>query len=45
MSERQLDGMMGTPDDVAAAISFIASGDGRFINGREFVMDGGITAR
>jgi len=45
MSERQLDGRMGTPDEVAAGIAFIASGDRRFINGSEFVMDGGMTAR
>jgi meso-butanediol dehydrogenase / (S,S)-butanediol dehydrogenase / diacetyl reductase len=45
MSERQLDGRMGSPDEVAAGISFIASHDGRFINGSEFVMDGGMTAR
>ena len=45
MSERQLDGRMGTPDEVAAGIAFIASVDGRFINGSEFVMDGGMTAR
>ena len=45
MSERQLDGRMGTPDEVAAGIAFIASVDGRFINGGEFVMDGGMTAR
>jgi len=45
MSERQLDGRLGTPDEVAAGIAFIASRDGRFINGSEFVMDGGMTAR
>ena len=45
MSERQLDGRMGAPDEVAAGIAFIASSDGRFINGSEFVMDGGMTAR
>ena len=45
MSERQLDGRMGAPDEVAAGIAFIASGDGRFINGSAFVMDGGMTAR
>jgi NAD(P)-dependent dehydrogenase (short-subunit alcohol dehydrogenase family) len=45
MSDRQLDGRMGTPDEVAAGIAFIASDDGRFINGSEFVMDGGMTAR
>lgn len=45
MSERQLDGRMGAPDEVAAGIAFIASGDGRFINGSALVMDGGMTAR
>jgi NAD(P)-dependent dehydrogenase (short-subunit alcohol dehydrogenase family) len=45
MGERQLDGRMGTPDEVAAGIAFVASADGRFMNGCEFVMDGGLTAR
>jgi meso-butanediol dehydrogenase / (S,S)-butanediol dehydrogenase / diacetyl reductase len=45
MCERHLDGRMGTPDEVAAGIAFIASRDGRFINGSEFLMDGGMTAR
>ncbi|HKB32439.1 MAG TPA: SDR family oxidoreductase [Candidatus Dormibacteraeota bacterium] len=45
MSDRQLDGRMGTPDEVAAGIAFVASPDGRFINGSELVMDGGMTAR
>jgi len=45
MSERQLDGRMGTPDEVATGIAFIASRDGRLINGSEFVRDGGMTAR
>jgi len=45
MNERQLDGRMGSPDEVAAGIAFIASRDGRFINGSAFVMDGGMTAR
>jgi NAD(P)-dependent dehydrogenase (short-subunit alcohol dehydrogenase family) len=45
MSERQLDSRMGSPDEVAAGIAFIASRDGRFINGSAFVMDGGMTAR
>ena len=44
-SERQLDGRMGTPDEVAGGIAFIASDDGRFINGSELVMDGGLTAQ
>lgn len=45
MSNRQLDGRMGLPEEVAAGIAFLASPDGRFVNGSEFVMDGGLTAR
>jgi NAD(P)-dependent dehydrogenase (short-subunit alcohol dehydrogenase family) len=44
MDARQLDGRMGTPDEVAAGIAFMASDDGRFMNGAAFVMDGGTTA-
>lgn len=44
MEERQLDGKMGTPDEVAAGIAFLASEDGRFVNGSAFMMDGGMTA-
>ena len=44
MAERQLDGRMGTPEEVAAAIAFLASTDGRFFNGAAVVMDGGLTA-
>lgn len=44
MAERQLDGRMGTPEEVAAAIVFLASRDGRFFNGAAVVMDGGLTA-
>jgi len=44
MAERQLDGRMGRPGEVAAAIAFLASDDGRFFNGAAVVMDGGMTA-
>jgi NAD(P)-dependent dehydrogenase (short-subunit alcohol dehydrogenase family) len=44
MEQRQLDGRMGTPDEVAAGIAFMVSDDGRFINGAAFMMDGGVTA-
>ena len=44
MNARQLDGQMGTPEEVAAGIAFMASDDGRFMNGAAFVMDGGVTA-
>ena len=33
MAARQLDGRMGTPEEVAATIAFIASPSGRFFNG------------
>lgn len=44
MAARQLDGRMGTPEEVAAGIVFLASPEGRFVNGSAFVMDGGVTA-
>ncbi|WP_417451575.1 SDR family NAD(P)-dependent oxidoreductase [Kordiimonas sp.] len=36
-------GEVGTPDDVAAAVAFLASDDARFINGAGLVVDGGLT--
>lgn len=44
MEARQLDGRMGTPEEVAAGIAFLAGDAGRFVNGTAFVMDGGMTA-
>jgi NAD(P)-dependent dehydrogenase (short-subunit alcohol dehydrogenase family) len=44
MAGRQLDGRMGTPDEIAAMVSFVAGPDGRFINGAALVVDGGMTA-
>lgn len=44
MSARQLDGRMGTPEEVAGGIVFLASREARFVNGSAFVMDGGLTA-
>lgn len=44
MEQRQLDGRMGTPEEVAAGIAFLASPEARFVNGAAFVMDGGMTA-
>jgi NAD(P)-dependent dehydrogenase (short-subunit alcohol dehydrogenase family) len=43
MEQRQLDGRMGTPEEVAAGIAFLVSDDARFVNGSTFVMDGGLT--
>lgn len=36
---------IGTPDDVADSVSFLASDQARFINGSAFIIDGGLTAR
>lgn len=44
MSSRQLAGRMGTPDEIAAGISFLCSSDATFVNGTAFVVDGGMTA-
>lgn len=44
LAARQLDGRLGTPDEVAATIAFIASPGGRFFNGTAVVVDGGMTA-
>jgi NAD(P)-dependent dehydrogenase (short-subunit alcohol dehydrogenase family) len=44
MAARQLDGRMGSPDEVAAMVAFVASPDGRFVNGAALVLDGGLTA-
>ena len=44
MAARQLDGRMGTPEEVAAAIAFLLDADARFVNGSAFVVDGGLTA-
>ncbi|HZU74862.1 MAG TPA: SDR family oxidoreductase [Acidimicrobiales bacterium] len=44
MEQRQLDGRMGSPEEVASGIAFLASEDARFVNGSVFVMDGGMSA-
>lgn len=44
MADRQLDGRLGTPEEVAATIAFLASSGGRFFNGSTVVVDGGMTA-
>jgi NAD(P)-dependent dehydrogenase (short-subunit alcohol dehydrogenase family) len=37
-------GHLGQPNDVAAAVVFLASDDARFITGAELAVDGGYTA-
>jgi meso-butanediol dehydrogenase / (S,S)-butanediol dehydrogenase / diacetyl reductase len=44
MEMRQLDGRMGTPEEVANGIAFLVVDESRFVNGSAFVMDGGMTA-
>jgi NAD(P)-dependent dehydrogenase (short-subunit alcohol dehydrogenase family) len=44
MAARQLDGRMGTPEEIAAMVAFVAGPAGRFINGAALVVDGGMTA-
>jgi len=34
---------LATPDDMAAAISFLLSSDARYVNGHDLVVDGGVT--
>lgn len=39
--KEQVEGAIGQPSDIAAAIAFLASDDGRFVNGHTLVADGG----
>jgi NAD(P)-dependent dehydrogenase (short-subunit alcohol dehydrogenase family) len=43
MAARQLDGQLGSPDEIAAVIAFVAGAEGRFINGAALIIDGGLT--
>ena len=39
--QEQLDGAVGRPEDIAAAIAFVAADEARFLNGATVVVDGG----
>jgi NAD(P)-dependent dehydrogenase (short-subunit alcohol dehydrogenase family) len=43
--ERLPIGRLGTPDDIAKGILFLASDDASFMTGSALVIDGGITAQ
>lgn len=38
-------GRVGTPDDIAALVAFLAGPDSGFITGAEFIVDGGVTRK
>jgi NAD(P)-dependent dehydrogenase (short-subunit alcohol dehydrogenase family) len=38
-------GRLGTPEDIAASVLFLASDEARYITGSEFVVDGGLSAQ
>jgi NAD(P)-dependent dehydrogenase (short-subunit alcohol dehydrogenase family) len=37
-------GRVGTPEDIAAAVAFLAADEAAFVNGANLVVDGGLTA-
>ena len=38
-------GRLGRPEDVAAAVAYLASDDAAFVTGSELIVDGGFLAR
>jgi NAD(P)-dependent dehydrogenase (short-subunit alcohol dehydrogenase family) len=45
LAARQLIGRMGTPEEIAAGILFLASDESRFATGTILTLDGGWTGR
>lgn len=45
LADRHPVGHVGEPDDIAAGIAYLASGDAKFVTGSELVIDGGYTAQ
>ncbi len=44
-SDRQVPGRLGSPDEIAAAICFLASDEAAFVNGSTLVADGGLLCK
>jgi len=44
MAESQAIGRMGTPEEIAAAVLYLASDEAAFVTGSAFVIDGGLSA-
>lgn len=44
MEALENDGIMGVPEDIAAACLYLASDAAKFVNGAELVVDGGVLA-
>jgi 2-keto-3-deoxy-L-fuconate dehydrogenase len=44
LRERQPMGRLGTPDEIAEAVAYLASDDAAFVTGTAFVIDGGLSA-
>ncbi|MFL5005805.1 MAG: SDR family oxidoreductase, partial [Microvirga sp.] len=45
LEARQLLGRLGTPEEIAAGILFLASDESRFATGTILTIDGGMTAQ
>ncbi len=45
MEARQLIGRLGTPEEIAGLVAYLASDESTFVTGSNFVIDGGVTAR
>jgi NAD(P)-dependent dehydrogenase (short-subunit alcohol dehydrogenase family) len=44
LTARQPLGRLGTPEEIAEAVAYLASDAARFVTGSVFVIDGGLTA-
>jgi NAD(P)-dependent dehydrogenase (short-subunit alcohol dehydrogenase family) len=44
MSATQALGRMGTPEEIAAAVLYLASDEAAFVTGSAFIIDGGWSA-